>query len=564
MRFTTLPVLLAFLVGLAHMPALNIVQINAWNHGTEKVEPWRSKLSTPRIVGYCVTLPTRLRAWLADLTVPLLTADTKARLQRRLTSQVGAVGNIKQLLQDEADNRKAIAALKKEGRTLNAIPASAIAATATTPEVKARTPEQTARLTAIIAELDVLEAKAEVIDADLLAARRLQDDERRTPTVPATDPVIVGDNNEEKKAASLGEVMQAMAYQLFSSTGRRDKAAYILPNGVAVHVIAAIGGTEALQAAASGASSGNPESGGLLVRNEWNTSLLDKAKEEGKLAPRCFPMPIGDGFDGVEAPFVDETSRATGSRWGGVQVYRGAEAAAMTGAQPKLGKFEMRLEDLFGLFYATDRVLRDATLMQALAEKAFASEFAFKLDDEIFRGTGAGQCLGIVGQAPTVSVPKENGQAAGTVVYENVIKMFARLLARCMPGAEWFINQAVWPQLFRMSLSVGTGGVPAFMPPSGLSGSPYGTLMGLPINVIEQASAPGTVGDIVLANFKNDYAVISKPMTSASSIHVLFTSNQTTFRWVWPVIGKPVLSAAITPYKGADTLGPFVTLATRA
>ncbi len=142
--------------------------------------------------------------------------------------------------------------------------------------------------------------------------------------------------------------------------------------------------------------------------------------------------------------------------------------------------------------------------------------------------------------------------------------MYARLLSRCMPGAEWYINQAVWPQLFKMSLSVGTGGVPAFMPPGGLSQSPYGTLMGLPINVIEQASAPGTVGDIVLGNFSNDYAVISKPMTSASSIHVLFTSNQTTFRWVWPVIGKPVMASAITPYKGADTLGPFVTLATRA
>jgi hypothetical protein len=33
---------------------------------------------------------------------------------------------------------------------------------------------------------------------------------------------------------------------------------------------------------------------------------------------------------------------------------------------------------------------------------------------------------------------------------------------------------------------------------------------------------------------------------------------------VYPIIGKPTLSSAITPYKGADTLGPFVTLATRA
>jgi hypothetical protein len=88
--------------------------------------------------------------------------------------------------------------------------------------------------------------------------------------------------------------------------------------------------------------------------------------------------------------------------------------------------------------------------------------------------------------------------------------------------------------------------------------------MGLPMNVIEQASAVGTVGDIVLANLSNDYVLINKPMTSDSSIHVRFINNEITFRWVWPVIGKPVLSSAITPYKGSGTFGPFVTLATRS
>lgn len=448
--------------------------------------------------------------------------------------------SIKQIRQDVADNARAQAALKTEGRTLMAIAADK------------RTPEQEARITAIEQEMDAKAADAATLATELSRAERFAADER----AQATPDVVPGVDHATERPVSLGEMLQAMAYNAPGMPAHRQK--HILPNGIAPHVSAA------LQAAASGASSGNAESGGLLVRNEWNTSLLNRVEENGKLAPSCFSMPIGEGNDGVEAPYVDETSRATGSRWGGVQVYRGAEASAMTASQPKLGKFELRLEDLFGLFYATDRVLRDATLLESLATKAFASEFAFKLDDEIVRGTGAGQCLGIVGNAPTVSVAKESGQSAGTVVYENVIKMYARLLARCMPGAKWYINQAVWPQLFRMSLSVGTGGVPAFMPPGGLSASPYGTLMGLPVEVIEQASAPGTVGDIILANLSNDYALISKPMASASSIHVLFTTNQTTFRWVWPIIGKPVMASAITPYKGADTLGPFVTLATRA
>jgi len=466
--------------------------------------------------------------------------------------------NIKQLIQADTENNAAIvkakvpiATTKKEARPLNAI------------EAAKRTPEQTARLTALFTELDgfeatlaALEETQQTLAAELVAARRLQDDERASGDPALAARLEVGADHATERPVSLGEIMQAMAYQAEGMPQHRR--ANILPNGIAPHVAAT------LQAAASGASSGNPESGGLLVRNEWSTALLTRVEEAGRLAPRCFPMPVGEGNDGVEAPYIDETSRATGSRWGGVQVYRAAEAAAATAAQPKLGKFELRLEDLLALFYATDRVLRDATLLESLAMTAFASEFAFKLDDEIVRGTGAGQCLGIVGNAPTVSVAKETGQGAGTVVFENILNMHSRLLARCMPGAEWFINQTVLPQLYKMYLAVGTGGVPVYLPANGAAAAPYGTLMGLPVNVIEQASAVGTVGDIILANLHNDYALISKPMAQASSIHVLFTTNQTTFRWVWPIIGKPVMAAAMTPYKGSTTFGPFVTLATRA
>ena len=468
--------------------------------------------------------------------------------------------NIKQLLQDEADTKRAIAALKKEGRALNAIPVSGVAATATTAEVKGRTPEQASRFTAVFAELDAFEDKLAAIDAELVTARRLQDDERALgAAIPATTIAVGVDHADQP--VTLGEIMQAMAYEAPQMPGHRK--AFILPNGVSPRVAAVLHAPE-LQAAASGASSGVPESGGLLVRNEWNTSLLTRVREQGVLAPKCFPMPIGEGSDGVEAPYVDETSRATGSRWGGVQVYRAAEAAAVTASQPKLGKFELRLEDMLGLFYATDRVLRDATLLEALAMTAFSSEFAFKLDDEIMRGTGVGQCLGIVGNAPTVSVAKETGQAAATIKFENVINMHSRLLARAMPGAEWYINQLCLPQLYAMYLAVGTGGVPVYLPANGVAAAPYGTLMGLPVMPIEQASALGTVGDIILANLRNDYALIDKPLTQASSIHVLFTTNQTTFRWVWPINGKPVMTSAVTPYKGSLTLGPFVTLATRA
>lgn len=568
MKFTVLPFLMAMIVALAGMPT-DVVQVCYGEMGHEHTLPWRSKaLAAVRARGR--SLMFRLQAMCAGwrghpLAMPaailagvlLVSVIAPAHVHGASFAVVGTV-SIKQMRQDKADTDKDLAVVGASAAKLRAEARGIFAVAA-----DKRTAEQVARLTAIDTDLDKLTAqeselatKAETIATELARAERYRDED-----VAKTPPAAVETKLTKERPVTLGEIMQAMVYE--SPQFPAHRKAIILPNGVEPRVAAVLHDPD-MQAAASGASSGVPESGGVLVRNEWNTSLLARLQEEGKLAPRCFSMPIGDGMDGVEAPYIDETSRATGSRWGGVQVYRAAEAAAMTGAAPKLGRFDLRLEDLTGLFYATDRVLRDAVLLEALATKAFTSEAAFKLDDEIVRGTGAGQCLGVVGNAPTVSVAKEVNQAAGTVVYENIIKMYARLLARCVPGAEWFINQAVWPQLFKMSLSVGTGGVPAFLPPNGLSSSPFGTLMGLPINVIEQASAPGTVGDIILANFHNDYALISKPVMSASSIHVLFTSNQTTLRWVWPIIGKPVMASAVTPYKGADTLGPFVTLATRS
>jgi HK97 family phage major capsid protein len=318
--------------------------------------------------------------------------------------------------------------------------------------------------------------------------------------------------------------------------------------------------------AASGLNTTVGAEGGYAVRTQWSDALIARAIKASVLAQRCMRIPIGDGFDGLEAPLVDETSRATGSRWGGIRVYRAADGDSVTASKPKLGRFELRLEDLKGLCYATERSLRDATSLQSIIEQGFAEEFSFVLDDEILRGDGAGRCLGILNSPALVTVAAETvpAQVADTIVAENVMKMHSRLLAKNMGGAEWFINQETLPQLYTMAITVGVGGVPVYMPANGLSAAPFGTLFGRPVNPIEQASGLGDVGDIVLADM-GEYILIDKPAGQASSMHVRFIYDEMTFRWTWPVCGKPKLASKITPYKAtsATSLSPFVTLAAR-
>ena len=131
-------------------------------------------------------------------------------------------------------------------------------------------------------------------------------------------------------------------------------------------------------------------------------------------------------------------------------------------------------------------------------------------------------------------------------------------------NAIWYVNRDILPQLLTMSLAVGTGGVPVYMPASGAADRPYSTLLGKPMLFIEQAETLGTVGDIILADL-NEYMLINKgAIKSASSIHVRFLYDEMTFRWTYRLDGQPIRNAALTPYKGSNTRSPFITLATRS
>jgi HK97 family phage major capsid protein len=80
---------------------------------------------------------------------------------------------------------------------------------------------------------------------------------------------------------------------------------------------------------------------------------------------------------------------------------------------------------------------------------------------------------------------------------------------------------------------------------------------------IEQCSALGDVGDIIFGDF-NGYIIAEKGgIESAMSIHVKFDYDESVFRFVLRVDGQPVRASALKPYKGADDLSHFVTLAAR-
>jgi HK97 family phage major capsid protein len=160
-------------------------------------------------------------------------------------------------------------------------------------------------------------------------------------------------------------------------------------------------------------------------------------------------------------------------------------------------------------------------------------------------------------------VAKETGQTTKTILAENIIKMYSRIFAGSLGNAVWLVNQDTLPQLYTMSLAVGTGGAPIFMPAGGLSQSPYNTLLGRPVLPIEQCATLGTVGDIIFADLGGYILAEKGGLQSDMSIHVKFDTDESVFRFVMRLDGQPERASALTPYKGSNTLSHFVTLATR-
>lgn len=318
-------------------------------------------------------------------------------------------------------------------------------------------------------------------------------------------------------------------------------------------------------AAASGLSETVPSDGGFLVQQDFSSALLQDIFATGVLAARCRRQPISAGSNSIKINGVDETSRAS-NRFGGILGYWADEADEKTKSKPKFRKIELSLKKLIGLCYATDELLDDAAALEGFIRAGFASEFGFLTDDAIINGTGAGMPLGILNAGCLVTVPKETGQQANTVVAENIINMRSRLFASSRVNSIWLVNQNIEPQLHSMVLPVGTGGVPVYLPAGGLSTSPYDTLYGRPVVPIEQCQSLGTVGDILYVDLGGYILAEKGGLQSDVSIHVRFIYDEQVFRFILRLDGQPVRASALTPYKGGAnyTQSHFIALATRA
>lgn len=327
---------------------------------------------------------------------------------------------------------------------------------------------------------------------------------------------------------------------------------------------AARDGIKSYKAAPSGVGESLPQTGGVLVGSDRMTSILSRVYESGQLLSRVSMDTVGPNSNGMTYYAEAETDRGTGNRRGGVRFYWAAENSAITTSAPTFRKMELKLKKAAAAVYVTEEQLQDTSALESYVMRILPEEIRWGVEDSILNGTGVGQPLGILNANCAVSVAKETGQTAATVVYENLVKMWAAGWARSQTNFIWLHSQDVLPQLMLMSLDVGTGGMPVYLPPGGASAAPYGTLFGRPAFVHESATTVGSVGDIWLVD-PSQYQMIEKGgIRSASSIHVRFLNDETTYKFVYRVDGQPMWNSTLTPANDGQAVSPFVNIAVRA
>ena len=199
--------------------------------------------------------------------------------------------------------------------------------------------------------------------------------------------IVVGHDRFVKRGfRNIGEQLQAVA------AAANPEAPYEATDKRLLH-LQERGGNPDGETRQSGASENVASKGGYLVQKDFNDTILERTYSIGEIASRVTRQEIGENANGLKFNIIDESSRANGSRWGGVRAYWTAEAAALTSSEPTFSQITMSLNKLTALFYATEELLMAQTSLAGMVERVVPQEIAFKVEDAILDGTGSGQPL---------------------------------------------------------------------------------------------------------------------------------------------------------------------------
>ena len=306
-----------------------------------------------------------------------------------------------------------------------------------------------------------------------------------------------------------------------------------------------------------------PADGGFLIPETMRSQILQVAIEESVTRSRATVIPMSSLT--VPIPMVDDTSHVS-SLFGGVICYWGEEGTLLVESQAAFGRAKLEAKKLTGFAAVPNELMADAPAFGGFFDGTFPKAISWFEDIGFISGTGDTEPRGWLNCPATVTVAAEPGQLSKTIVWENILEMYSRLLPTSLGNAVWVANKDAFRQLMTMGLVVGTGGsavlIGGIQQPG--SSAPPMSILGVPLVLSEKVPSLGTTGDISLVDLSYYLIGDRQQMQTDNSEHYLFQNDKMAFRVIERVDGRAWLSSPITPHSGSsNTLSAFIQLASR-
>jgi HK97 family phage major capsid protein len=297
--------------------------------------------------------------------------------------------------------------------------------------------------------------------------------------------------------------------------------------------------------------------GGFAVPDEFTARLLDESLEDEIVRPRARIEPMR--FESKKVARFDGYDHSS-NLYGGLLGVWLAEAGTATDQDAKLELQTLNAHKLGIFARASNELAEDGTSFEEQLGQAMVKATGWSLDYAFLNGNGAGKPKGVLQSNSLVVVAKEVGQGADTIVYENLVKMFARISPASVSKSVWVANNTAIPQLLTLSIIVGAGGAP--VPVLSESNGQF-RMLTRPVLFTEKVPVLGDQGDLSLIDFSQYTVGLRREATLEKSIHVGWQNDTAGYRTILRADGQASWSKAMTPKHGSS-LSWAVTLAARA
>jgi HK97 family phage major capsid protein len=303
-------------------------------------------------------------------------------------------------------------------------------------------------------------------------------------------------------------------------------------------------------------------SGGYLVPQQLYDDLMVDVSEESFVRPEALKQPMDSATLDLPLPDAETATGTAGVPpfFGGIQLKWTSEAVSIgETAETSFRSVSLRANDLTGYALVSNPLMQDAMGLDAWLRRLFGKSVAWFEDYAFMRGTGVGQPLGVLNSGAAIKV---NRNASSHVKYVDTSGMLTKLLPYSYLHASWLFTVSSTSELVQLIDSSGkTAWVPNYPNQrDGEKNRSIGLLFNRPMYVTEKLPALGTLGDVVL--FDPSLYVIGdrQAMEIAVSPHPQFKTNQSVWRIVERVDGRPWFDQTITLADQATVVSSIVQL----